>query len=456
MKMTNKNVRNVALDLLLRIEKSGGFSHLLISHAIDKGDIHPKDEALLTTLVYGTLERKLTLQDEMNRLVQSKKQLADWIEMLLCLSIFQLRYLDNVPAYAVIDEAVTIAKKRGHKGIGSLVNGVLRNAVRKGAPDYTSLTDDVVRLSLETSHPTWLVQKWIDEYGYEKTKRMCAVNVTTKALSIRVNTTKTTRESVLEKLNEQGIIAAPSPYNEYAIIIQEGNLFKTNMMKDGLVSIQDISSMLAAQYVQVEKNQTVLDCCSAPGGKTTFLAERLEQTGKVHAYDIHKNKTKLIQENVDRLGLTNVIVGQHDAKKLQDKYNQHTFDRIIVDAPCSGLGIIRTKPDIKYNKTQADINQLADVQLNILREIVPLMKETGKLVYSTCTITKEENEQVVQAFLQEHPHIQVEPSFLKEVKGQSFEDAVVSNEGLQLFPQSCNGDGFFITRFVVNGPVNGV
>lgn len=454
--MTDKNVRNIALDLLLRIEKSGSFSHLLISNAIDKQLIHPKDEALLTTLIYGTLERKMTLQYDVNRFIQTKKKVQPWVEMLLYLSVYQLRYLDNVPAYAVIDEAVNIAKKRGHKGIGSLVNGVLRSAERKGPQDFSEITDVVERISLETSHPTWLVQKWIDAYGIDVTRKMCETNVMTKPLSIRVNTNKITREALLNLLNEEGVTSIASPYLEYGIIVQKGNIFKTNIIENGYATVQDISSMLAANFLAVEKNQTVLDCCSAPGGKTTFLAERLNETGKVHAYDIHRNKTKLIRANVKRLELKNVLVGQHDAKTLQEKYTHGFFDRIIVDAPCSGLGIIRTKPDIKYNKTEADIKQLTKVQLDILRETAPLLKQNGKLVYSTCTVVREENNDVVLAFLREHPHFRVDPDFLEEINELPFHHVEITPAGLQIFPQSCNGDGFFVTRFVLDGPEDGV
>src|SRR5699024_10130873 len=188
--MGKQNVREVALDLLIRMEKAGSFSHLLITHAISDGKVSAKDEALLTELVYGTMERKLTLAYDLSRFIQTKKQVKDWVITLLQLSLYQLRYLDAVPVYAVIDEAVNIAKKRGHKGIASFVNGVLRNADRKGSPDFSPIENPVERLAIETSHPLWMVERWVAEYGWEITEEMCMMNITKKPLTIRVNTQK--------------------------------------------------------------------------------------------------------------------------------------------------------------------------------------------------------------------------------------------------------------------------
>src|SRR5699024_4563224 len=197
-----------------------------------------------------------------------------------------------------------------------------------------------------------------------------------------------------------------------------------------------------------QEEMSVLDCCSAPGGKAGFLAEQMNNTGDVFAYDIHKNKTKLIAENAKRLDILTIHAKQQDAKKLQEIHDPESFDRIIVDAPCSGLGIIRTKPDIKYNKSMKDIEQLANVQKEILSHIAPLLKKDGKLVYSTCTIDTMENEQVVQEFLQTHPSFQVDPSFFQEVEKLKLTDVRVSPMGLQILPQSFNSDGFFVTRLI--------
>src|SRR5699024_1307354 len=268
----------------------------------------------------------------------------------------------------------------------------------------------VERLAIETSHPLWMVERWVAEYGWEITEEMCMMNITKKPLTIRVNTQKISRADLMEKLQAQNIQCVASAYSKYGIIIQKGNIFKTTISSDGLTTVQDISSILAASFVEVEDSMTVLDACSAPGGRATFLAERLHDTGKVFAYDIHKNKTKLIKENAKRLGLHQIKVGNHDARKLGDIHEEYEFDRIIVDAPCSGLGIVHSKPDIKYNKSVADIEQLSHVQIDILQHVAPLLKENSKLVYSTCTIDPLENEQVIEKFLRENAAFKIDPT----------------------------------------------
>src|SRR5690625_2715021 len=200
-------MRQVALDILMRIEKQGSFSHLLISDTIRQAKISELDEKLLTEIVYGTIERKMTLDHYLTPFIKSQKKIADWVQMLLRLSVFQMLYLDKVPDYAIIHEAVEIAKKRGHKGIASFVNGVLRNLMRQGVPDLQKIEDRIERLAIETSHPTWLVKRWVDQYGEKITTEMCRTNLERKPISVRVNKLKTTREVFVEKLKQMKLEA---------------------------------------------------------------------------------------------------------------------------------------------------------------------------------------------------------------------------------------------------------
>lgn len=447
--MTKKNVRETALELLIRIEKEGGFSHLLISDAMNKSLLDEKDEGLLTEIVYGTMERKLTLDYYLNPFIAKQKKLQLWVVILLRMSVYQMHFLEKVPSYAVINEAVNIAKKKGHKGIASLVNGVLRNIKRQGVRSVDEIEDEFERLSIETSHPMWLIERWTAAYGYEVTKEICATNMKRKKLSLRVNRLKTTREEVIELLAEAGITATLSEVTKYGVIIQEGNVFKTDLVREGLVTVQDESSMLAAEALQVEQDMTVLDTCSAPGGKATFLAEAMGNTGTVYAYDLHRNKLKVISDNTKRLGLTNVIVEAEDARKLPEIHERGRFNRILVDAPCSGFGVIRSKPDIKYNKQLSDIEKLQTVQVDILSNASDLLRESGKLVYSTCTIEQLENEDVIKLFLGDNPDFEVDKVFLEKMTNRFGSVGLVTAYGLQLFPQSIDSDGFFITRIVM-------
>lgn len=447
--MPNNNVRYLALDLIIRIEKEGSFSHLLISQAIQREKLGLQDERLLTEIVYGTIERKLTLDYYLKPFIRSPKKVADWVMNLLRMSVFQLEFLDKVPEYAVIHEAVEIAKQKGHQGIASFVNGVLRNIVRKGVPNTSEITDPIEKISIETSHPLWLVKRWADQYGPKVTKEMCETNLLKKPVSLRVNQLRISRDEAIEHLQNEAITAKASPYVKDGIIIQQGNILKTTLLADGLVTVQDQSSMLASIILQVEPDFNVLDACSAPGGKATYLGELMKNKGTIYAYDLHKNKLKLIEENAKRLGLTNIKVGQSDARNLQEIHQRESFDRILVDAPCSGLGVIRSKPDIKYNKRVEDIYKLHEVQISILEHVAPLLKKGGKLVYSTCTVDKQENEAVVQAFLKANKNFTVDESFKKEIS-ELLPNQDCTKFGLQLFPQTIQSDGFFMTRLIKN------
>lgn len=449
--MSNKNVRVLAHEMLIRVEKSGSFSHLLLADTIEKANLVIADERLLTEIVYGTIERKITLDYYLKPFIQSKNRIEDWVLVLLRMSIYQLYFLEKVPAYAVINESVNIAKQKGHRGIASFVNGVLRSIQRKGVSEIKEIKDPVERLSIQTSHPKWLVERWMKYYGYEVTKKMCEKNLTRKPISVRVNTLKTTKEEVKRVFEEENIQwSNPNNIIKHGIIVEKGNIFKTKLIQDGLVTIQDQSSMLAAQFMQVEPSMKVLDACSAPGGKATYLGEIMQNKGSIFAYDIHKNKLNLIKQNVERLGITNIQVGQHDARTLQAVHHKNFFDRILVDAPCSGLGVIRTKPDIKYNKQVQDITKLQQVQLEILQHVAPLLKKEGKLIYSTCTVERMENEEVVKKFLTAQNELKIDEQFFHEVDRLQLENVSISQYGLQLFPQTMNSDGFFMTRFTKN------
>lgn len=444
--MKNYQLRNSILDLLIRTEKDQGFSHLLIDHEIKSKRMNPKDEKLLTEVVYGTLQRKISLDYFIDHYINSKKKLDLWVRMLLRMSIYQMVYLDKVPDHAVIHEAVEIAKKRGHKGVAGFVNGILRNIQRNGIPDTTDIQDHAKRLSIETSHPEWLVKRWISEYGYETTEKMCQENVAKRPQSVRIQPLKITREKAIETLSEFGLVVEPSILSKQGIIVKKGNVLTTDLFKDGYLTIQDQSSMLVGEMLDVKPNMNVLDACSAPGGKATHIAEKMENEGIVYAYDLHKKKVNLIDEKASTLGLSIINANQADAKKLGEVHEPESFDRILVDAPCSGLGVMRGKPEIKYNKKEEDINNLSKVQREILDSVSPLLKIGGLLIYSTCTVDTSENENVVKVFLESHPNFKVDETFFDDLPDESKGLTGISEYGFQLFPQDFQTDGFFLTR----------
>ncbi len=443
--MTKKKVREVVVEILLAIEKDQAYSNLLLNKMIQKYNLSSKDIGLLTEIVYGTIQRRDTLDYYLAAFLNSKKKIEQWVIILLRMSVYQMVYLDRVPERAVLFEAVEIAKKRGHQGIASMVNGVLRNVQRKGLPALDEISDPIERLALETSHPKWLVSRWVEQFGFEETRKMCEVNLLPPEQSARINLIKTTAEEAIEILQDEGIEAIRGNLSPDSIKVKKGNLAYSNLFKNGLLTIQDESSMLVSRALGIKENDHVLDSCAAPGGKTTHIAELLNNTGSVTSLDLHKHKIKLINEQVDRLGLTNVHTKVMDSRKVGEHFKENTFDKILVDAPCSGLGVIRRKPDIKYAKRLEDVKRLKEIQLSILSAVAPLLKKGGTLVYSTCTIDYDENEGVTKEFLNSHSHFEVDHSLKNRLP-----DCVkpyYDNGKVQLFPHYFGSDGFFIASF---------
>ncbi|MFZ7946643.1 16S rRNA (cytosine(967)-C(5))-methyltransferase RsmB [Neobacillus sp. 19] len=442
MTSTKKNVRAIAMDLLVQIEKNQSYSNLLLNNVIEKNELSPIDVGLLTELTYGTLQRRMALDFYLKPFLKDNKKLANWIHHLLRLTLYQMVYLDRIPDRAAIYEAVEIAKIRGHKGIASLVNGVLRSIQREGLPLMSEVSDPNERLSLETSHPLWLVTRWVKQFGFEKTKEMCEVNLTAPMQTARVNLTKISRDECVAILEEDGYQIEKSPIIPEAIRSLKGNLASTIAFKYGMLTIQDESSMLAAYALGAKEGKFVLDACAAPGGKSTHIAEKMQNTGEVISVDLHQHKVKLINDNARRLGLSNIKTNVSDSRLIQEKFKDESFNRILLDAPCSGLGVMRRKPDMKYTKTEQDVERLSVIQQDLLNSVAPLLKKGGILVYSTCTVDKQENEQTVKKFLENHPEYEGDVSF-KQRMPEAIQPLVTGYD-LQIFPQDLGSDGFYI------------
>lgn len=435
-----KNVREIALDLLESIEKNQSYSNLLLNSKIERKEIDQKDVGLLTELTYGTLQRQITLDYFLKPFI--KKKPDRWVLHLLRLTLYQMVYLDKIPDRASIFEAVEIAKKRGHKGIASMVNGVLRSIQREGLPSLENIKDPIERLAVETSHPVWLVKRWNDQFGFERTKKMCETNLTAPLQTARVNVTKISRDECLQLLENEGFNVAASPIIPEAIRCLKGNLAASNAFNEGLITIQDESSMLVAYALNIEENNTVLDACAAPGGKSTHIAERLNKTGKVISLDLHDHKVKLIGVTAERLGLNNIEAKVLDSRLAPEHFAAESFDRILLDAPCSGLGVMRRKPDIKYTKMEEDLYKLKQVQQDLLNAVAPLLKKGGILVYSTCTVEKEENQEVVESFLKGNDLFEGDET-LKERMPEAVKP-LVDDFMMQILPQDFGSDGFYI------------
>lgn len=440
-RMWNGNVRDAALSILMAIEKNQAYSNLLLHQTIEKYDIEPKDRGLLTEITYGTLQHKMTLDYYLEPFIKGK--LDDWVRQLLRLSLYQIHYLDRIPNHAAVNEAVEIAKKRSHKGTAGLVNGILRGILRQGVRSTDEIEDPIERLSIEASHPHWLIKRWVEQFGFEKTATMAFENNVPPVHTVRVNTNRISVEEAIDMLMDEGIVAHQSELIPECLYIEKGQVAKTKAYQYGAVSIQDESSMIPTYALQIEPGQRVLDMCAAPGGKSMHIAEKLNGEGSLVSVDLHTHKVKLIADQATRLGYENVETRTWDSRELTNEYDEQSFDRILVDAPCSGLGVIRRKPDIKYTKKQEDFAALQKIQTRLLDEAYKLIKPEGLIVYSTCTIDEVENKGTVEAFLANHPDMMIEelttlPKALHHL---------TSNGMIHIFPQDFNSDGFFVVAF---------
>ncbi|MED1746231.1 16S rRNA (cytosine(967)-C(5))-methyltransferase RsmB [Brevibacillus borstelensis] len=443
--MAKKGARDIALDVLNRVEEHQSYSNLELKHVLDREELRAPDAGLVTELVYGTIQRRLTLDTALDRFIRGKK-VQTWVKNLLRLSLYQIRFLDRIPDRAVVHEAVEIAKRRGHQGIASMVNGVLRNALR--SPDLWDKLgsgDDAARLSIEQSHPEWLVRRWAGQYGIEETRRILESNNRPPRTSIRVNTLKSTRDELLGKLREQFSAVEPSVVSPDGLVMEGGHAAGTEWFRQGLFTVQDESSMLVAPALAADPGMRVLDACAAPGGKTTHIAALMQNRGEIIASDVHPHKRDLIAQNAKRLGITIIEPIVSDALHLGEK-KLGTFDRILLDAPCTGFGVIRRKPDLKWNKTLDDVKAIAELQYKLLESVAALLAPGGLLVYSTCTIEPEENQLIVQRFVKNHPAFELDRTLADDLPA-SVRDKIDTTEGfVQVLPHHFESDGFFIAR----------
>lgn len=430
------------MTILEKVNSKGAFSNIVLSQTIEKEQLSKEESNLLTELVYGVIQRKRTLDYILDPFLNQKKKLENWVLQLLRLSLYQLYYLERVPDHAVLNEAVNIAKTRGHKGTAGLTNGVLRNILRSEKPDFSKIKDPVKRLGTIYSLPDWIIEQSIRNIGIEETEKYAQSLLEKSKVSLRVNLKQITVEDAIEQLTSEGYSITRSKVSLSGLISESGLPARSELFKNGEITIQDESSMLVAPALKVEPGDKVLDACAAPGGKTTHIATYLDSSkgGEVLALDLHANKIKLINQNAKRQHVEEVVRTQNiDARKIGEEVADETFDKILVDAPCSGLGLMRRKPEIRYSKTPEDLLSLKKIQVDILSNLAPLLKKGGRLVYSTCTITHEENEEVISAFLQKHSEYTLEPVYL-----ENDQIKLDNDDMLRLYPHQFGTDGFFI------------
>jgi 16S rRNA (cytosine967-C5)-methyltransferase len=445
------NPRRAAFDILLRIEKDRSYADILIDHEFSLGALRGPDRGLLTELVYGILRRRGTLDHMVN---QFSRQKADKLErnvlILLRLGLYQALFLDRIPVSAAVNETVKLAKLLA-PGASGMINAILRRADRERGeiryPDRQA--EPVAFLAARHSHPSWMIRQWIDQLGFDEAEALAVAMSEPPPLTLRANTLRISRDELLARLASAGITAAPAHFSSDGLLVAARvQMAALPEFREGLCTIQDESSQLAAIFLAPRPGETVLDVCAAPGGKTTHLAQLMKNRGAILAGDSAPRKLALIEDTARRLGIDIITTVSLDAtipltKGPSQLLEGKRFDRLLVDAPCSGLGVLRRNPDGKWRKTQADIMELAVRQKAILGNSADLLKVGGTLLYATCSTTREENEEVVADFLSKRPDF-----VLEDLRSHFPEFAELFTEsGCYRSWPHCHGmDGFFAAR----------
>lgn len=441
-----KNVRYYAAEILHRVESQKAYADLLLDHYLRTAGLVEADRALLTELTYGTLRWRAKIDAELVPLLnRSLAETDPLIRNLLRITLYQLLFLDKIPAYAAVNEAVEIAKSTQPRSAG-FINGVLRNFLRQKEQlgKGRAIKSSTANLAEEYSHPQWLVDRWLSYFGSEQAKALMLANNQRATLAVRVNQRTTTREELLERWQESGIVAETSVISPQGIRLPGGvSIEALPGFAEGHFQVQSEASQLVSYLVGPAAGEKILDACAAPGGKATHLAELIGDRGKVIAIDTSARGIARIAQNAERLRLASLQTIRADACTGLDGDLAGPYDRILVDAPCSGLGTLRAHPEIKWQRNESDIARLAALQARILQSVASCLKAGGVLVYSTCTLTADENEQVIKNFLQDNSQFELTEAarYLPEPACQ-----MVRNEYFQALPQRDDTDGFFAAR----------
>lgn len=422
--------RNIALKSLYEINIKQAYSNIVLDKFINENreKLSNLDINFISELVYGVVTWKLTLEYIIQKYSKTKiKKMSDWVKNILYLGSYQIIFLDKVPKSAAVNESVNLCKKYNFKSVG-LVNAILRKIEKSDYKEISNITNSITRISLKYSMPEWIVKKICDEYGEEETANICQNLNLRPNISVRINRLKGKMD-----LGEKGIL------EDFRTITGTKNITKTKEYIEGNITIQDEAAGLSSFVLAPKEGEIVLDACSAPGGKTTYLAELMHNKGKIVAWDIYEERLKQVEQNAKRLGIDIIQTEVHDATKLKEEYVEK-FDKILLDVPCLGLGVIRRKPDIKWNRQEEDIKEISDIQFNILKTCSKYLKKNGTLVYSTCSMLKEENDAIIEKFIKEE---KFETVNIEEQIPNEF-SKITTNNMVQFLP-SQNHDGFFIT-----------
>ncbi len=407
-KLLFHGVRGSAVKILNRVERTDAYLDKLLEAELRSEEINDLDKSLLTEIVNGVLRWQMKLDWVLNGFFHGNFTKAEvTVKNALRAALYQIMFLDKVPHHAAVNEAVEFVKRiRGEKA-ANLVNAVLRNIIRNiDGIHYPDVTIDAGQyLAVMYSHPVWVVRRWMNRFGFAETEKLLQANNERPRLSLRINTAKTTVENFLELLRNQNVVFERSKYlNNFVETSNLSNISQTELFRRGFFSVQDESAGIACQLLGVQKGDRVIDMCAAPGGKTTFIGEMLNGSGEVVAVDRYSTRLNLVKASCERLGITNVKIVAADGPE----YSTEPADKVLLDTPCSGLGVLAKKPDVKLKREAEDLRDLVNLQRRLMENAATLVKQGGVLVYSTCTTEPEENFGMIRSFLERHAEFDID------------------------------------------------
>ena len=434
--------REVALKALYKIDKEEAYSNIALDETIkeNRHKLDDRDIGFISELVYGVTSWKLTI-DEIVKMYSNirLKKISPWILNILRLGIYQTVFLDKVPKSAAVNECVNLAKRYGHKSSSNFVNAILRKVEKKDFETFFKIEDPIERISKTTSMPVWIIQELLKENSIEKVEEICKASNIKPKVSIRVNRLKTTKQELEKKLEENDIPFQEGSLEDFLILEKTKNIESLDLFKNGYFTIQDEGAGLIAKIVDPKPNEMVLDACSSPGGKTTYMAEVMGNKGKIVAWDLHLHRVKLVEENAKRLGITIIETKCENASIYKEEYKEK-FDKILLDVPCLGIGVLKRKPDIKWKRKPEDMEEITEIQQKILETCSKYLKPQGELVYATCSIFSEENDKIIEKFLENHKDF--------EYAKMNIQNPMIPTQNLQKIQlyQGKENDGFFMCK----------
>lgn len=441
--MINK-AREIALKALYKIEKEDAYSNITLNQVLKENkNIDERDVGLISELVYGTITWKLTLDEIIKKYSNIKlKKISVWILNILRMGIYQIIFLDKIPKSAAVNESVNLAKRYGHKSSSNFVNAILRKVSVNDYKELEEIKDDKERISKTTSMPMWIIEELLKQKDIKEVEEICKNSNLKPNTTIRINKLKTNKKELEEKLGKRKIKYLEGSLEDFFVLKKVKNIENIDLFKEGFFTVQDEGAGLIVDVLAPRENEYILDACSSPGGKTTYIAEKMKNKGKIEAWDIHEHRVKLVQNAAKRLGINIIQAKTQDATEFnQDLVGK--FDKILLDVPCLGLGVIKRKPDIKWKRKKEDIEEITKIQKAILDNCSKYLKKNGELVYSTCSILKEENEDIIERFLKENLDFKI----CKENE-KNYENIVIFGEKdkyINIYPSNEN-DGFFICK----------